>query len=128
MGVSPPGRFSADRLALSNLELAASSNLIGSLPKYLIDAFQRNILFLIFCAGAQEEIEITSRPMRTVLRFDMSADERTFFATADQLFALRTCRLPGVAIDRANTVVVWIRGLVRPGYRRVQTERKIGDL
>ena len=71
MGVSPPGRFSADRLALSNLELAPPSNLIGSLPKYLIDAFQRNILFLdILRRRGNEEIEITSRPMATVLRFE----------------------------------------------------------
>jgi len=47
------------------------TNLMGPLPEYLIDAFQRNVLFLdILRRRGDEEIEITSRPMATVLHYE----------------------------------------------------------
>ena len=39
-------------------------------PQYMIDAFQRSVLFLdLLRQRGNEEIEITSQPMATVLRF-----------------------------------------------------------
>ena len=41
------------------------------LPEYMIDAFQRGVLFLdLLRRRGNEEIEITSRPLATVLRYD----------------------------------------------------------
>ena len=42
-----------------------------SWPEYMVDAFQRSVLFLdLLRQRGNEEIEIASRPMATVLRFD----------------------------------------------------------
>ncbi|MGA9599344.1 MAG: DUF3141 domain-containing protein, partial [Methylocystis sp.] len=42
-----------------------------ALPEYMVDAFQRSVLFLdLLRQRGDEQIEITSRPMATVLRFD----------------------------------------------------------
>ena len=50
---------------------APFGNFITSFPEYLVDAFQRSVLFLdLLRQRGNEEIEITSRPMATVLRFD----------------------------------------------------------
>ena len=45
--------------------------LMTSWPDYMVDAFQRSVLFLdLLRQRGNEEIEITSRPMATVLRID----------------------------------------------------------
>ena len=50
---------------------SAPGDLATSWPKYMVDAFQRSILFLeLLRQRGNEEIEITSRPMATVLRFE----------------------------------------------------------
>ena len=50
---------------------ASSGNLLTAWPDYLVDAFQRSILFLeLLRQRGNEQAEITSRPMATVLRFD----------------------------------------------------------
>ena len=49
----------------------AFDNSMTSWPEYMIDAFQRSVLFLdLLRQRGNEEIEIASRPMATVLRFD----------------------------------------------------------
>jgi hypothetical protein len=43
----------------------------GALPEYLIDAFQRSVLFLeLLRERGNEQAEITSQPLATVLRFE----------------------------------------------------------
>lgn len=52
---------------------AASSDALttSSLPEYLLDAFQRSVLFLeLLRERGNKQIEITSQPQATVLRYD----------------------------------------------------------
>jgi Protein of unknown function (DUF3141) len=45
-------------------------NIATALPEYVVDALQRSVLFLdLLRRRGDEEIEITSRPMATVLSF-----------------------------------------------------------
>jgi hypothetical protein len=54
-----------------NASAAASGNSMTSWPDYMVDGFQRSVLFLdLLRQRGNEEIEFTSRPMATVLRFD----------------------------------------------------------
>ena len=49
---------------------SASGNAMTAWPEYMVDAFQRSVLFLdLLRQRGNEEIEITSRPMATVLSF-----------------------------------------------------------
>jgi len=49
----------------------AATALPTSLPEYLVDAFQRSVLFLeLLRERGNEQVEITSQPLATVLRFD----------------------------------------------------------
>lgn len=53
--------------------LVASSGALttSSLPEYLVDAFQRSVLFLeLLRERGNKQIEITSHPLATVLRYD----------------------------------------------------------
>ena len=50
---------------------AGHGTMLTAWPEYMVDALQRSILFLdLLRQRGNEEIEITSRPMATVLRFD----------------------------------------------------------
>ena len=58
-------------LAVPKPPATAFGNSMASWPEYMVDAFQRSVLFLdLLRQRGNEEIEITSRPMATVLRFD----------------------------------------------------------
>ena len=131
MGVSPPSHFSAERLALPNSELAPPSNLMGSLPEYLIDAFQRNVLFLdILRRRGDEEIEITSRPMATVLRFDHEVLMSGRSLPRPINYSLFRIMPPdGLAIDprKRPVVVVDPRAGQGSGIGGFKTESEIGD-
>jgi hypothetical protein len=49
----------------------SSTSFVARFPEYLIDALQRSVLFLdLLRQRGNEQIEITSRPMATVLSFD----------------------------------------------------------
>jgi hypothetical protein len=55
---------------LPNPLLTAPGNMMSGWPEYVVDAFQRSILFLdLLRQRGNEEIEITSRPLATVLSF-----------------------------------------------------------
>src|SRR5271163_1895642 len=59
-----------DAPAFPNLFEADSRSAMTTWPDYMVDAFQRSVLFLdLLRRRGDEEIEITSRPMATVLRF-----------------------------------------------------------
>ena len=54
-----------------NHAAASSSNFVTAWPEYMVDALQRSVLFLdLLRQRGNEQIEITSRPMATVLRFE----------------------------------------------------------
>ena len=58
----------------------SSGNLMTSWPEYMVDAFQRSVLFLdLLRQRGNEQIEMKSRPMATVLRFghDVLMDGRS---------------------------------------------------
>src|SRR5271169_5748241 len=58
-------------LLFPKVSKASASNVAITWPEYTVDARQRSILFLdLLRQRGNEEIEITSRPMATVLRFD----------------------------------------------------------
>ena len=51
-----------------NPSAVSSTQFMASLPEYVIDALQRSVLFLdLLRQRGNEQIEITSRPMATVL-------------------------------------------------------------
>jgi hypothetical protein len=55
----------------ASLVKVASRNVMASWPEYMVDALQRSVLFLdLLRRRGNEEIEITSRPMATVLSFE----------------------------------------------------------
>jgi hypothetical protein len=97
----------------------------------MVDAFQRNVLFLdLLRQRGNEEIEITSRPMSTVLRFDYEALMSGRSLRRPINYALyRIMPLPGVAIDprKRPVVVVDPRAGQGPGIGGFKTESEIGD-
>jgi hypothetical protein len=97
----------------------------------MVDAFQRNVLFLdLLRQRGNEEIEITSRPMATVLRFDHEVLMSGRSLPRPINYALyRIMPLPGVAIDprKRPVVVVDPRAGQGPGIGGFKTESEIGD-
>ena len=60
--------FGPQLRALPNLSARAPGNMMAAWPQYMIDALQRSILFLdLLRQRGNEEIEITSRPLATVV-------------------------------------------------------------
>jgi hypothetical protein len=102
-----------------------------SWPDYMIDALQRSVLFLdLLRRRGNEEIEITSRPMATVLRFDHeeSMSGRSLPRPINYSL-LRILPPPGVAIDRCKRPVVVVdpRAGQGPGIGGFKAESEIGD-
>ena len=128
---SAPSRFSEELFAFSNPSSASSANFVTAWPEYMVDAFQRNVLFLdLLRQRGNEEIEITSRPMSTVLRFDYEALMSGLSLGRPINYALyRIMPLPGVAIDprKRPVVVVDPRAGQGPGIGGFKTESEIGD-
>ena len=68
---SPTNPLRVEWPVLSKPPAVAYGNSMTSWPEYMVDAFQRSVLFLdLLRQRGNEEIQITSRPMATVLRFD----------------------------------------------------------
>jgi hypothetical protein len=68
---SPMNPLGLEWPTFPNASAAASGNSMTSWPDYMVDGFQRSVLFLdLLRQRGNEEIEFTSRPMATVLRFD----------------------------------------------------------
>jgi uncharacterized protein DUF3141 len=118
-------------LSFPKLSPAPSGNLMTSWPEYMVDAFQRSVLFLdLLRQRGNEEIEITSRPMATVLRFDheelMSGRS---LPRPINYSLLRILPPPGIAIDRRKRPVVVVdpRAGQGPGIGGFKAESEIGD-
>ncbi len=100
-------------------------------PAYMVDAFQRSVLFLdLLRQRGNEEIEITSRPMATVLRFghEVLMDGRSLPRPINYALS-RIVPPPGVAIDprKRPVVVVDPRAGQGPGIGGFKAESEIGD-
>ena len=108
-----------------------SGNLITAFPEYLADAFQRSVLFLeLLRQRGNEEIEITSRPMATVLRFDHEVIMSGRSLPRPMNYALsRIVPPPGVVIDPRKRPVAVIdpRAGQGPGIGGFKAESEIGD-
>ena len=114
-----------------HISLTSANDFVGPLPEYLVDALQRNILFLdLLRQRGDEQIEITSRPMATVLRFDHEVLMSGRSLPRPINYSLsRILPLPGVAIDprKRPVVVVDPRAGQGPGIGGFKTESEIGD-
>ena len=117
--------------AFRNFSTASSSNSMTAWPEYMVDALQRSVLFLdLLPQRGNEEIEITSRPMATVLRFDheelMSGRS---LPRPINYSLLRILPSPEVAIDQRKRPVVAIdpRAGQGPGIGGLKAESEIGD-
>jgi len=107
------------------------SDVLASWPEYTVDAFQRSVLFLdLLRQRGDEEIEITSRPMATVLSFEheLLMDGRSLPRPIN--YALSRIVAPqGVVIDpqKRPVVVVDPRAGQGPGIGGFKAESEIGD-
>ena len=109
----------------------APGNAMTAWPQYMIDAFQRSVLFLdLLRQRGNEEIEITARPMATVLRFghEVLIDGRSLPRPINYALS-RIVPLPGIATDtrKRPVVVVDPRAGQGPGIGGFKTESEIGD-
>ena len=97
----------------------------------MVDALQRSVLFLdLLRQRGNEEIEITSRPMATVLSFghDVLMDGRSLPRPINYTLS-RIIPPPGVAINarKRPVVVVDPRAGQGPGVGGFKAESEIGD-
>ena len=107
------------------------ANVMTAWPEYMVDAFQRSVLFLdLLRQRGNEEIEITSRPMATVLRFghEVLMDGRSLPRPINYALS-RIVPPPGVVIDprKRPVVVVDPRAGQGPGIGGFKAESEIGD-
>ena len=106
-------------------------NMMTAWPEYAVDAFQRSILFLdLLRQRGNEEIEITSRPLATVLSFghEVLMDGRSLPRPMNYTLS-RIVPPPGVEIDprKRPVVVVDPRAGQGPGVGGFKAESEIGD-
>ena len=100
-------------------------------PAYLVDALQRSVLFLdLLRQRGNEQVEITSRPMATVLRFDHEVlmDGRSLPRPINYALS-RIMPLPEKATDPRKRPVVVIdpRAGQGPGIGGFKADSEIGD-
>jgi len=104
---------------------------VPALPEYLVDAFQRSVLFLdLLRQRGNEEIEITSRPTATVLRFKHEeVMSGRALSRPINYSLLRILPIPGVATNprKRPVVVVDPRAGQGPGIGGFKAESEIGD-
>jgi hypothetical protein len=106
-------------------------NIGAAYPDYVVDAFQRSVLFLdLLRRRGDEEAEITSRPMATVLSFghEVLIDGRSLPRPINYTLS-RILPPPGIAIDprKRPVVVVDPRAGQGPGVGGFKAESEIGD-
>jgi hypothetical protein len=110
---------------------SSSGNPLAAWPEYLIDAFQRSVLFLdVLRQRGNEQIEITSRPMATVLRFDHEVLMGGHALPRPINYSLsRIVPPPGAAIDphKRPVVVIDPRAGQGPGIGGFKALSEIGD-
>jgi Protein of unknown function (DUF3141) len=121
----------ANPLPATNAFTALGGNIASAWPEYVVDAFQRSVLFLdLLRRRGDEEAEITSRPMATVLSFghEVLTDGRSLPRPINYTLS-RILPPPGIAIDprKRPVVVVDPRAGQGPGVGGFKAESEIGD-
>ena len=100
-------------------------------PEYMVDAFQRSVLFLdLLRQRGNEQIDITSRPMATVLSFDHEVIMSGKSLPRPMNYMLSRIKPPlGITIDplKRPVVVVDPRAGQGPGIGGFKAESEIGD-
>jgi hypothetical protein len=128
---SPMNPLGLEWPAFPKLSAAAAGNSMTSWPEYMVDACQRSVLFLdLLRQRGNEEIEITSRPMATVLRFEHEVLMSGRSLPRPINYALSRIVPPsGVATDPRKRPVVVIdpRAGQGPGIGGFKSESEIGD-
>ena len=124
--------ISKQRSAKSPLPAEApSSNVMTAWPEYMVDAFQRSVLFLdLLRQRGNEEIEITSRPTATVLRFEHEVLMTGLSLRRPMNYSLLHILPPArMATDNRKRPVVVIdpRAGQGPGIGGFKAESEIGD-
>lgn len=108
----------------------SSNNFVKALPEYTVDALQRSVLFLdLLRQRGNEEIEISSQPMATVLHYDHEIIMNGRSSPRPINYALsRIPPPPGVVIDphKRPVVVVDPRAGQGPGISGYKEESQIG--
>jgi len=121
----------AESRAFPVLFAASPVNVMDAWPAYMIDALQRSVLFVdLLRRRGNEEIEITSRPTATVLRFDHEVVMTgRSLARPINYSLLRILPTPGRATDprKRPVVVVDPRAGQGPGIGGFKAESEIGD-
>ena len=121
----------AERQGLPTLFQAAADNAVNAWPAYMIDAVQRSILFVdLLRRRGNEEIEITSRPTATVLRFDHEVVMSGHSLPRPINYSLlRILATPERATDPSKRPVVVVdpRAGQGPGIGGFKAESEIGD-
>jgi hypothetical protein len=117
--------------SLPSSATSSSGDLVTAWPEYIVDAFQRSVLFFeLLRQRGNDEIEITSRPMATVLSFghDVLIDGRSLPRPINYTLS-RIVPPPGVVIDprKRPVVVVDPRAGQGPGVGGFKAESEIGD-
>jgi hypothetical protein len=100
-------------------------------PDYLVDAFQRSILFLeLLRQRGNEQAGITSRPMATVLRFDHDVLMSGHTLPRPTNYSLSRILPPsGITVDPSKRPVVVVdpRAGQGPGIGGFKADSEIGD-
>ena len=128
---TPMSPFGSGLPAVPSLCVTAPGNMMTAWPEYMVDALQRSILFLdLLRQRGDEEIEITSRPLATVLSFghEVLMDGRSLPRPMNYTLS-RIVPPPGVVIDpqKRPVVVVDPRAGQGPGVGGFKAESEIGD-
>ncbi|MEJ2387970.1 MAG: DUF3141 domain-containing protein, partial [Chromatiaceae bacterium] len=114
-----------------NPSAVPSARLLAGWADYAIDALQRSVLFLdLLRQRGNEQIEITSRPMATVLSFDHEVLMSGRSLPRPMNYALSRIVPPvGVMVDprKRPVVVVDPRAGQGPGIGGFKAESEIGD-
>ncbi|MGD1039131.1 MAG: DUF3141 domain-containing protein, partial [Roseiarcus sp.] len=123
--------FGSGLPAFPSLLAAAPGSMMTAWPEYVVDALQRSILFLdLLRQRGDEEIEITARPLATVLSFghEVLMDGRSLPRPMNYTLS-RIVPQPGVVIDpgKRPVVVVDPRAGQGPGVGGFKAESEIGD-
>ena len=132
LNTSPaPGLVGQKTSAFPAMFATVPGNIGAACPDYVVDAFQRSVLFLdLLRRRGDEEAEITSRPMATVLSFghEVLIDGRSLPRPINYTLS-RILPPPGIAIDprKRPVVVVDPRAGQGPGVGGFKAESEIGD-
>ena len=86
--------------AIASQRAPTPANMLTAWPDYMVDALQRSVLFLhLLRQRGDEQIEITSSPLATVLSFGHEVLMDGCRSPGHKLHAFRIVPPPGIVID-----------------------------